>query len=141
MLLSVCAAVLAFALRPDILPGKVRRIRDQAAGPVQALAFSGLVALVMTAIAGVVLILTTLDTGKPAAFASLLVALPNAMIYAVLTGMGVSSQVTAGGTASLDPLGYFLSAHGIVVIAIFTVASFVNRQDAIDHWHGAHEDN
>jgi hypothetical protein len=26
------------------------------------------------------------------------------------------------------------------VIAIFTVASFVNRQDAIDHWHGAHED-
>jgi len=109
VLLSVCAAVLAFALRPDILPGKVRRIRDQAAGPVQALAFSGLVALVLTAIAGVVLILTTLDTGKPAAFASLLVALPNAMIYAVLTGMGVSSQVTAGGTASLDPLGYFLS--------------------------------
>jgi putative solute:sodium symporter small subunit len=38
------------------------------------------------------------------------------------------------------PLGYFLSAHGIAVIAIFTVASFVNRQDAIDHWHGAHED-
>ena len=109
VLLSVCAAVLAFALRPDILPGKVRRIRDQAAGPVQALAISGLVALVLTAIAGVVLILTTLDTGKPAAFASLLVALPNAMIYAVLTGMGVSSQVTAGGTASLDPLGYFLS--------------------------------
>ncbi|WP_229309320.1 DUF4212 domain-containing protein [Hyphomicrobium album] len=39
------------------------------------------------------------------------------------------------------PLGYFLSAHGIAIIAIFTVASFVNRQDAIDHWHGAHEDN
>ncbi len=38
------------------------------------------------------------------------------------------------------PLGYFLSAHGIVAIAVFTVASFVNRQDAIDHWHGAHED-
>jgi putative solute:sodium symporter small subunit len=39
------------------------------------------------------------------------------------------------------PLGYFLSAHGIAIIAVFTVASFVNRQDAIDHWHGAHEDN
>ncbi|MHA1572920.1 MAG: DUF4212 domain-containing protein [Alphaproteobacteria bacterium] len=38
------------------------------------------------------------------------------------------------------PLGYFLSAHGIAVIAIFTVASFVNRQDAVDRWHGAHED-
>ena len=38
------------------------------------------------------------------------------------------------------PLGYFLSAHGIALIAILTVASFVNRQDAVDHWHGAHED-
>lgn len=38
------------------------------------------------------------------------------------------------------PLGYFLAAHGIVLIAIVTVASFVNRQNAIDHWHGAHED-
>jgi putative solute:sodium symporter small subunit len=38
------------------------------------------------------------------------------------------------------PLGYFLSLHGIVLIAVVTVASFVNRQDAIDHWHGAHED-
>ncbi len=39
------------------------------------------------------------------------------------------------------PLGYFLAAHGIVLIAVITVASFVNRQDAIDHWHGAHEDS
>ena len=39
------------------------------------------------------------------------------------------------------PLGYFLALHGIFVIAAITVASFVNRQDAIDHWHGAHEDN
>ncbi|HML44699.1 MAG: DUF4212 domain-containing protein [Hyphomicrobium zavarzinii] len=38
------------------------------------------------------------------------------------------------------PLGYFLSLHGLVLIAVVTVASFVNRQDAIDHWHGAHED-
>ena len=39
------------------------------------------------------------------------------------------------------PLGYFLALHGIFFIAAITVASFVNRQDAIDHWHGAHEDN
>lgn len=38
------------------------------------------------------------------------------------------------------PLGYFLVLHGVVIIASITVASFVNRQDAIDHWHGAHED-
>lgn len=39
------------------------------------------------------------------------------------------------------PLGYFLSLHGLVLIAVATVALFVNRQDAIDHWHGAHEDS
>jgi putative solute:sodium symporter small subunit len=38
------------------------------------------------------------------------------------------------------PLGYFLIGHGLVLAAIFTVASFINRQDAIDHWHGANED-
>ncbi len=38
------------------------------------------------------------------------------------------------------PIGYMITAHGIFVIAVATVASFVNRQDAIDHWHGAHED-
>ncbi len=38
------------------------------------------------------------------------------------------------------PLGYFLAGHGLILLAIFTVASFVNRQDAIDRWHGAHED-
>lgn len=38
------------------------------------------------------------------------------------------------------PLGFFLSAHGIFFIAVLTVATFVNRQDVIDHWHGAHED-
>lgn len=37
------------------------------------------------------------------------------------------------------PLGYFLTGHGLILIAVFTVASFVNRQDAIDHWHGGHE--
>jgi putative solute:sodium symporter small subunit len=38
------------------------------------------------------------------------------------------------------PLGYFLACHGVLVIALVTVTVFVNRQDAIDHWHGAHED-
>jgi len=37
------------------------------------------------------------------------------------------------------PLGYFLTGHGLILIAVVTVASFVNRQDAIDHWHGGHE--
>ena len=39
------------------------------------------------------------------------------------------------------PLGYFLAGHGIWLIALFTMAAFVNRQDAIDHWHGANEDS
>ena len=38
------------------------------------------------------------------------------------------------------PLGYFLACHGLIVIAFVTIAVFVNRQNAIDHWHGAHED-
>ena len=38
------------------------------------------------------------------------------------------------------PLGYFLALHGIVLIGVFTIGTFINRQDAIDHWHGAHED-
>jgi putative solute:sodium symporter small subunit len=38
------------------------------------------------------------------------------------------------------PLGYFLACHGLVLIAIITVFSYINRQDAIDHWHGAQED-
>jgi putative solute:sodium symporter small subunit len=39
------------------------------------------------------------------------------------------------------PLGYFLATHGFFVISVVTVASYVNRQSAIDHWHGAHEDS
>ena len=38
------------------------------------------------------------------------------------------------------PLGYFMMCHGLVVIAAVAAATFVNRQDAIDHWHGANED-
>jgi hypothetical protein len=107
VLLAVCATAVAFALRPATLPPKTRRIRDLAAGSVQALAIGSLVAMALTALLGAVLILTVLDTGKLAAFASLVIALPNATIYALLTGMGVSSQVT-GAPDSLDPLGLFL---------------------------------
>ena len=39
------------------------------------------------------------------------------------------------------PLGFLLAGHGLVLIAVGTIATFVNRQDAIDRWHGAHEDN
>ena len=38
------------------------------------------------------------------------------------------------------PLGYFMVGHGLWIIAIFTIATYINRQDAIDHWHGANED-
>lgn len=38
------------------------------------------------------------------------------------------------------PLGYFLACHGLVLIAIVTAFAYINRQDAIDQWHGAHED-
>lgn len=39
------------------------------------------------------------------------------------------------------PLGYFLVCHGLILIANITVFTFVNRQDALDHWHGAQEEN
>lgn len=38
------------------------------------------------------------------------------------------------------PLGYFVVCHGLLLIATIVMASFVNRQDAIDHWHGANEE-
>ncbi len=38
------------------------------------------------------------------------------------------------------PLGYFMVGHGLWIIAIFTITTHINRQDAIDHWHGANED-
>lgn len=39
------------------------------------------------------------------------------------------------------PLGYFMIGHGLLLLAIFTVASFNNRQDAVDRWHGASEES
>ena len=38
------------------------------------------------------------------------------------------------------PLGYFLAAHGFIVLGCFAVSWFVRRQDRIDRWHGTHED-
>lgn len=38
------------------------------------------------------------------------------------------------------PLGYFLGAHGIIILAVVTIATFVGRQHALDQLHGAHED-
>ena len=61
------------------------------------------------------------DDSEPAAFLLVVVILP---MYAV----NLNRNKFLG-----FPLGYFLSLHGIVLIAVVTVASFVNRQDAIDH--------
>ena len=38
------------------------------------------------------------------------------------------------------PLGYLISTHGTIVFAMVAVFHFVGRQDAVDRWHGAHED-
>jgi putative solute:sodium symporter small subunit len=38
------------------------------------------------------------------------------------------------------PLGYFLSAHGTIILAVATIATFVSRQHALDQLHGAHDD-
>ena len=39
------------------------------------------------------------------------------------------------------PLGFFMAGHGLLLIALFTVAGFVDRQNSIDRWHGANEDS
>lgn len=38
------------------------------------------------------------------------------------------------------PLGFLMAGHGLLILSIITVASSVNRQDAVDRWHGALED-
>lgn len=38
------------------------------------------------------------------------------------------------------PLGFFVLCHGLLVVAVVIAAVWVNRQDAIDRWHGAQED-
>ena len=99
--------------------------------------FWSLLALFMVVLVGFVVIYTFVDNFRrsdhsgaaKAGWALLIIVLP---LYAD----SLNTERFLG-----FPLGYFLSAHGIAIVAIFTVGSFVNRQDAIDHWHGAHEDN
>jgi putative solute:sodium symporter small subunit len=38
------------------------------------------------------------------------------------------------------PLGFFLLCHGLLVIVAIVAFAWVNRQDAIDRWHGAGDD-
>ena len=38
------------------------------------------------------------------------------------------------------PVGYLVAAHGFIIAGFLTVVWYVRRQDAIDQWHGAHED-
>jgi putative solute:sodium symporter small subunit len=38
------------------------------------------------------------------------------------------------------PLGFFLVCHGVLLIAAIVMATWVNRQNEIDRWHGANED-
>jgi putative solute:sodium symporter small subunit len=38
------------------------------------------------------------------------------------------------------PFGFFLLCQGLVVVSVVVTAVWVNRQDAIDRWHGAQED-
>ena len=38
------------------------------------------------------------------------------------------------------PLGYFVVCHGLLSVAAIVAASYVNRQDAIDRWHGVNEE-
>lgn len=39
------------------------------------------------------------------------------------------------------PLGYFLLAHGFIIMAFTAIAAHAVRQDHIDRHHGMHEDN
>ena len=38
------------------------------------------------------------------------------------------------------PLGYYLVAHGLIIILIGATAVFMLRQDDVDRMHGANED-
>lgn len=38
------------------------------------------------------------------------------------------------------PLGFFVICHALLIVAAVVVTVWVNRQDAIDRWHGAQED-
>jgi putative solute:sodium symporter small subunit len=38
------------------------------------------------------------------------------------------------------PLGYFMCAHGLFILALAGVSTFIGRQHAVDQLHGAQED-
>jgi putative solute:sodium symporter small subunit len=39
------------------------------------------------------------------------------------------------------PLPFLLAGNGVAVLALAAVGWFAAKQDEIDHWHGAHEDD
>jgi putative solute:sodium symporter small subunit len=39
------------------------------------------------------------------------------------------------------PLGFFLAGNGVVIAVLLIAAWFSAKQDEIDRWHGAHEDD
>ena len=58
-----------------------------------------------------------------------------AVLLLPLYADGLNSRAILG-----MPLGYFVAAHALLVVAAVVVAGFVNRQNAIDDWHGAKDD-
>ncbi|MGF1649630.1 MAG: DUF4212 domain-containing protein [Hyphomicrobiaceae bacterium] len=38
------------------------------------------------------------------------------------------------------PLGYFLTGHGLLIVALLASGNFVSAQNTIDRWYGANED-
>ena len=68
--------------------------------------------------------------------------------YAGQLSLGTAAFMAVGAFASYNfvlripgiPLGYSLACHGLAVIGFLTIAVLVHPPDAIDHWHGAHED-
>jgi putative solute:sodium symporter small subunit len=47
----------------------------------------------------------------------------------------------AGRTLLGLPAEFAAASFGVCGLVLFVAVRFVRRQDAIDHWHGAHEDH
>ncbi|HRK18968.1 MAG TPA: DUF4212 domain-containing protein [Hyphomicrobiaceae bacterium] len=60
--------------------------------------------------------------------------------FIAILALPIYGEVLNGKSVFGIPLGYFLLGHAILTVAAVVVAGFVNRQDAIDDWHGAKED-
>ncbi len=39
------------------------------------------------------------------------------------------------------PLGFLIAGNGVVLLSLAVVGWFAAKQDEIDRWHGAHEDD